>query len=228
MSRALFIANPQIAITWNPMLNPMPVVPQVDLETVLASLLRIYAIRRDVTAYFRAIWRPVLPSTLELLKESDSNDSIFFSNVWAVANRFLECTLSDKSMVVFPPIATAICRATHEVGDFEALHYYLLNLLILPNLLKILSGDHESVENEDIYRTENIENICNKYFDNSLWLPIDLYNVETGIIRNNADNESKSSANMNNHKNLQKNYTILQKLYTTLQNSTTLRNFYTI
>lgn len=60
-------------------------------------------------------------------------------------------------------------RALYEVGDYSTIHSYLLQLLILPNLLKVLAGDHDSLENEDVYRQESIDHMINKYFDSSFW-----------------------------------------------------------
>lgn len=46
ISRALFIHDPEMAVSWDPFTSPMPLMPQVEDETVLTSLLRMYAIRR--------------------------------------------------------------------------------------------------------------------------------------------------------------------------------------
>jgi hypothetical protein len=179
IARALFVSDPNTAVTWDPLLSPLPVVPETRSETVLTCLLRVYAIRRDVTSYFRTVWRPILPGVVALLKQHGeahrdeqqhhNSKAHSFANIIAVANRLLECTLSEKSILTFPPIATAVCRAVHEIGGQLAMHTYLFQLLILPNLLKVLAGDHESSENEDIYRVDNVEEIVNKYYDCGFW-----------------------------------------------------------
>ena len=190
IARALFIADPELAVTWDPLDCPLPTIPGTQAETVLACLLRTYAIRRDVTSYYRSIWKPILPGVVALLKQhgssssdhnnnpphnniesqqSQSSKEHMFANTMAVAMRLLECTLNEKSIIIFPHIATAVCRAVHEIGGQLALHTYLFQLLILPNLLKVLAGDHDSTENEDIYRINNIQEIVNKYYDNSFW-----------------------------------------------------------
>lgn len=178
IARALFVTDTDLVVRWDPLLQPLPTVPDVPSETVLACLLRVYAIRRDVTSYYRTIWKPVLPGVVALLKQhgsvaTDHNQHnvkpLVFANIIAIANRLLECTLSEKSIMVFPAIATAVCRAVHEIGGHLAMHSYLFQLLILPNLLKVLAGDHESAENEDIYRVENVEEIVNKYYDSCFW-----------------------------------------------------------
>lgn len=132
IARALFITDPDTAVRWEPLLSPLPTVPEAKSETVLACLLRVYAIRRDVTSYYRTIWRPILPGVVALLKQHSeaekdpqSHHNIqahAFANTIAVANRLLECTLGEKSILTFPPIATAVCRAVHEIGGQLALH----------------------------------------------------------------------------------------------------------
>lgn len=195
IARALFISDPDTVVRWDPLLSPMPTVPEVPSETVLASLLRVYAIRRDVTSYYRTIWKPILPGVVALLKHhgeaaTDPNyhnsKPHVFSNIMAVAHRLLECTLSEKAVLIFPATATAVCRAVNEIGGKLAVHTYLFQLLILPNLLKVLAGDHESAENEDIYRVENVEEIVSKYYDSSFWFNKDpegpALETETGIL----------------------------------------------
>ena len=183
ISRALFVCDPEIALHWDPLHSPLPCVPQVPSETALACLLRLYAVRRDVTVYFRTIWRPVLPSVLALLNANslakfrvvaangggEGVSLLSLNNVLAVANRLLECTLNEKAIVVFPATATAVCRAVYEIGGRPAMYTYFFQLLVLPNLLKVLAGDHESVENEDLYRLGAVDEVVNKYFDTSFW-----------------------------------------------------------
>lgn len=171
VARALFISDPTLALSWNPREEALPVVPCVADETVLTCLLRCYAIRRDVTCYFRAIWMPVLPAISTLLGTfADLSDPLLLSNLLTVAHRLLECTFSDKAMTVFPPIATAVTRAINEIGGQDAMLFMLFNLIIMPNLVKIVGGDHDSVENEDVHRVDAARSIVNKYFDCKLWL----------------------------------------------------------
>lgn len=169
--RALCIYDPVQAVKWNPVDSPMPVVPNVPSETVFACLMRMYAIRRDVTAYFRAVWKPVLSSIASLISnEYDPSDPLVLINLITLAYRLLECTFHEKSMTVFPTIATAISRAIYEIGGQEAMLSVIFNFLIIPNMVKIFGGDHDSVENEDVYRVDGVVKVINKYFDHSWWM----------------------------------------------------------
>jgi len=175
LARALFIADPAIALGWNPLAQPLPVVPSVPSETVLVCLLRMYAVRRDVTSFFRTVWRPILPQVVQVISASVSTQergsTHTFANLTAVAYRLLEATLQDKVMLHFPPAATAICRAMFEIGGMDALHVYLFNLLVLPNLLKIFSGAHDSADNEGPVRLDSVDELTARYFDIDTWWP---------------------------------------------------------
>eukprot|EP01034_Spumella_vulgaris_P021721 gene21721-27774_t len=174
LSRALLVSDPVTAMAWEPLREPLPVVPSAASETVLTCLLRLYAVRRDVTSYYRTIWKPVIPAIIAVLNVDEFKGPHVFGNLLSVANRLLECTLSTRSMIVFPATATAICRAMHEIGGALTMHAYLFNLLILPNLVKVLAGDHESAENECVYPLDKVQAFVDKYFDQSLWFSADV------------------------------------------------------
>eukprot|EP01038_Epipyxis_sp_PR26KG_P005026 gene5026-7014_t len=211
ISRSLFISEPETSICWIPLNSPLPVKPLVEQEPVLTCLLRLYAIRRDVTSYYRLTWKPIYQAVAVFVKHSSTMNinaslnpklskpkqvrsktgSIVTSTSQAVqihaltpmstinslvtlANRVLEFTFHERSLVSFPTTATAICRAIYEIGGEQTLHFYLINLLFLPNLMKILTGDHESVENEDSLLNiseHGVEGMMAKYFDWSIWMP---------------------------------------------------------
>lgn len=170
-SRGLLIHDPSTVLNWDPVVLPIPVVPVVPSETVLSCLLRMYAIRRDVTCYYRTIWKPVLPAIIFLISsENISSHPHSFSNLLSVASRLIDNTLNEKSVSAFPATATAVCRVLYEIGGSDTMHYYLLNYLIIPNLLKIFAGDHESMECEELYRKDNVQSLVNRYFDYTYWL----------------------------------------------------------
>jgi hypothetical protein len=171
ISRALLIHNAKTAITWNPMAEPFPTVPNVNRETVLSCLIRVYSLRRDVTGYFRAIWKPLLPSIASLFTcQEDFQNPLLASNMVTLVNRLLILTFDEKSMTVFPITATSICHAIHEISGEEMSLTVLFNYFLLPNLIKIICGDHDSLENESIYSMKNISKIINQYYDNRWWL----------------------------------------------------------
>lgn len=153
----------------------MPIVPMIYSESSLTCLLRIFAVRRDVTSYFRSIWRPLLPAVLAVMNvDDDANNAStagphVFANLMSVAHRLLLCVLRERSARSLPAAVIAVCQTVFDIGGFEALCNYVFNLLVLPNLLKILAGDHESTENEDVYRVDNAVTITNKYFDHLFW-----------------------------------------------------------
>ncbi len=172
--RALSIYDPILAVQWNPVDSPLPMIPNVQSETTFACLMRVYSIRRDVTAFFRAIWKPVLPAIATLLESTENaSNPVVLENLVALAYRLLEHTFHEKSMTVFPITATAVCRAVYEIGGYTAMITVIYNFLILPNLVKILGGDHDSLENEDVYRVEHASKVINRYFDCSWWLQDD-------------------------------------------------------
>ena len=157
----------------------MPLVPMIYAETSLTCLLRIFAVRRDVTSYFRSIWKPLLPAVLAVLNVDDDTNNAstagphVFSNLMSVAHRLLLCALRERSARSLPATVVAVCQTVFDIGGFEALCNYLFNLLVLPNLLKILAGDHESTENEEVYRVDDVVTITNKYFDHLFWCEMD-------------------------------------------------------
>lgn len=170
ISRALFVHNAKQAIEWNGLWSPLPMVPNVNRETVFACLMRVYSLRRDVTGYFRAIWRPILPSIAALFTSSDDlSNPVLFANIITLAHRFLATTYSEKSMTVFPVTATAVSRAIYEIAGQETLLTFTFNFLVLPNLIKIVCGDHDSLENEQYHSLLNISKVINKYYDQRWW-----------------------------------------------------------
>jgi len=176
-NRALFITDPATAYQWNVLAQPLPLMPNVPSETVTASLLKLYAIRRDVTSFFRALWKPVFPSAVAVLTKEQICMSTF-ADLVAVANRILECVLSDSAALIFPATASAICRTFHNIGGDSLMHIYVLDFLILPNMIKIFGNiDPESLENEISYGETEIMETCNKCFDLNTWWPIEGYDT---------------------------------------------------
>ena len=173
MSRVLFISDPVTAMNWNPLGQPMPLLPNVPTEPSLTCLLRTYAIRRDIASYYRTIWRPVLPAVAAITRNSVIDGSRTFSNMFAVALRLLDCTFNIKGIMMFPPTASAVCHSLLEIGGKDAMYNYMINLLILPNILKIITdGDHESFDNELTYHSPaHLEEYYDRYFDLNLWWP---------------------------------------------------------
>ena len=173
ISDSLFVIT--IFFVRNPLDGPMPIVPMTHTESSLTCLLRIVAIRRDVTAYFRSTWRPLLPAVVAVLNVDDDSSTAssagphVFANLVSVAHRLLLCAFRERSARSLPATMIAVCQTVFDIGGFEALCYYIFNLLVLPNLLKILAGDHESTENEEVYRVDDIFTITNKYYDHSFW-----------------------------------------------------------
>ena len=120
MARALFIKDPETALSWDQLAQPLPVFPNLAEETLFACVLRVYSIRRDVTSYFRTIWRPALPSVLSVLSSKETTGRNPFLNLFTSAFRLLECTFSDQAIMAFPVTATAVCRSLYEIGDFDS------------------------------------------------------------------------------------------------------------
>lgn len=173
LSRAMFIADPTIALGWNPLAQPLPVIPAVPSETVLICLLRMYGVRRDVTSFFRTVWRPIIPQVMRVVSSHEIDGANTFANLTSVAYRLIEVSLSEKVTMLFPPVATAMCRAMFAIGGMDAMHTYIFNLLILPNLLKIFNGAHDSVESEAPVRFDSMEDYSVKYYDIDAWWPAD-------------------------------------------------------
>ena len=112
-------------------------------DTTLGAILKCYAIRRDITAYFRLIWRPVFPSVLVLAAKGDIKNravggdegggyhpeatigtsadtavdsAVVLADTFAIATRILELTLKTSVISSFPPGATSVCRALFQIG----------------------------------------------------------------------------------------------------------------
>lgn len=201
-SRTIFISDPTIALAWNPLAQPMPLMPNVPNETVLSCLLRLYSIRRDVSSFFRMAWKQAIPSIVAIIStvdtipnkafcnglrretnvdvkrtstdipaERSSFSSHSFKNLLSVANRVLECVLREDIAQIFPTPARVICQSLFEVGGIDSLHSYILNLLILPNIIKLLRGDHESIENEAVHDKFSVSDLLNQYYNLDHWWP---------------------------------------------------------
>lgn len=176
-NRALFITDPATAYHWNVLAQPLPLMPNVSSETLTASLLKLYAIRRDVSSFFRSLWKPVFPSASAILSQERPSMSTF-PDLVAVANRILECVLSDSAALIYPATASAICKTFHNIGGNVLMHIYMLDFLILPNMMKIFGNvDLESIENEISYDENETSEFCNKFFDLNTWWPIEGYDT---------------------------------------------------
>lgn len=163
--------------------------PEYSL-TLFGVLLRSYGIRRDVTSFFRLIWRQVLPALCAVIETSEmpANSStsksspprrrpdhlletLTFGKLIPIATRILECTFLDESLVLYPATATAVIRCLGEICGYPGIHIYLLEFLVLPNLMKLLLGDVESIDNEEPLKYQNLWNHSEKYFDHRNWWP---------------------------------------------------------
>jgi hypothetical protein len=195
-SRTIFISDPTTALAWNPLAQPMPVMPNIPNETVFTCLLRLYSIRRDVSCFFRMAWQQAIPSIVAItstidtiasksycdgirredytsagLPEGASTSSHSFKNLLAVANRVLECILREDIAQIFPTPARVVCQTLFDVGGIDSLHAYILNFLILPNIIKMLRGDHESIENESVHDKFSVSDLVNQYYNLDHWWP---------------------------------------------------------
>ena len=140
IAASLFIQHAKI---WSPLVHPLPVIPNVQSETFLTTILKLYAVRVDVTAFFRSLWSPVLPSVVAIINNTTENveDGVSFDlkSIVKVAMRLLSHTFSEKSIISFPSPAVAVCRALYTLCGNTGVYIYLFDLLVLPNLVKILS-----------------------------------------------------------------------------------------
>ena len=131
-ARALFIDDPSFLEEWDPLEQPLPVIPNCSSETLLTTLLKSYSLRMDITWFFRDLWTPVLPSVVAFLgllpspqltgfQTSQLEDGEVFKSAMKTVNRLLLHTFSEKSMIGWPPTATAIGespilpRLTHSI-----------------------------------------------------------------------------------------------------------------
>ena len=157
---------------WNPIAQPLPVAPNGVTDTVFTSLIKAYSIRTDVSSYFRTLWRPLLPTFVDVVNAARKGMPYPFQKTFALAVRILECVFRLDAMVTFPPTACAVCRSLVEMGGQEGLHTFLLYYLVMPNLVKLMVGDEcDSLGNERALRLGNIDEIANKYFDINIWWP---------------------------------------------------------
>jgi hypothetical protein len=170
----LFIDNLEDALQWDALQAPLPMVPRVVNETVFSCFLRLYAIRRDCTCYYRTIWKPIWPSILTLLTSSiNRQSSVMYQNVVTAADRILEFAFLESSLTSFPTIATSVCRAVTEIGTLETMMTTILYYFLMPNLIKILCADHDSMENEQSLRAHQVHQFANKYFEFDWWMSPD-------------------------------------------------------
>ena len=168
--RALFISDSDLATRWNPIQEPLPMAPNGTVDNTLTILLKVYAIRWDVSSYFCRIWTPLLPSLDELLRLEKLGHKAPITKLFTTAARLLDSIFNHEVLVAFPVAATAMCQSFYAVGGEVAVHTYLLNFLIMPNLIKLLLGDN-SVFNESPLRHDTLDQRCARYFDVSTWWP---------------------------------------------------------
>lgn len=168
---AMFIDKLPGTMAWNSAQQPLPLTPNNSWETFLTTLLKFYAIRVDVTLFFKELWSPVLPSIMSTLRMPTEDCSSAFKSLIKVATRLLSHTFSEKSMIVLPATATAVSQALYAVIGIEGLHIYLFDLLILPNLVKILSLADDDFAGGDVLQQSNA---C---YDRSTWWPENYHGV---------------------------------------------------
>lgn len=184
MSRALFMCEPDVTLQWHPTEEPIPVDAQNN--SLLACVLKGYSIRRDVSTYFRAAWKPVLPALVSLLepevtpggqmRSPDGDRTINVQNIVGVAFRLIESLMVDETVVLFPAPATAVCRALLELCGLDGVHTYLLYYLFIPNLVRLLLGEHDSADCEEMFRFQPNVDAVGCYYDYGLWMkPLNEY-----------------------------------------------------
>jgi hypothetical protein len=175
-------------------------------ETVLTSLLKCHSMRRDVSLFYRMVWRPVLPAiagaiegTTQQQQQQQQQKHVLpphgqnttttvtatsaapvctFSQLISLASRIIECALLDEVCAIFPATATAMARCLAETCGKDGMYTYLLNFLLLPNLVKLLLGDNDCAENEDVYKQPLLNSLANKYFNYHEWWPTSASFVE--------------------------------------------------
>lgn len=182
MSRAIFISDSKVALSWDPLVEPMPLMTVHN--TLLSCALKAYSVRRDVSSYFRATWKPVIPALVSILepvtpmsisesqakiREAEQDRIVSVSNISSIAFKLIEVLMLDENMVLFPVSATAMCRTMYELCGLDGVHSYILYFLILPNLVKLLLGHHDSADNEDVIRYNPSGVHLDAYFDKSVW-----------------------------------------------------------
>lgn len=150
ISLSLFIDSVNSARAWNPLMQPLPVSPNVQNESLLTTLLKIYAIRVDATSFFRKLWSPVFPSIVSLISGPGHREPTKFNSFVKVALRLLTHTFSEKSVIAFPATVAAVSRAIYALSGTEGLCVYLFDLLVLPNVIKILSLSDYDIAGGDV------------------------------------------------------------------------------
>ena len=160
-------------------------------ETVLTSILKSYGMRRDVSLFYRMVWRHVLPAIAGAVEGVGASTSGVkqnpptsnFSKLISLASRIIESAMLDDVSVIFPATATAVTRCLAETCGKDGMYTYLLNYLILPNLVKLLLGDNDCAENEDVYKQPLLSSLTNKYFNYHEWWPSSTSFVENKTSR---------------------------------------------
>ena len=168
---AMFIDKLPGTMAWNSTQQPLPLTPNNSWETLLTTLLKFYAIRVDVTLFFKELWSPVLPSIISTIRMPIEDCSSAFKSLIKVATRLLSHTFSEKSMIILPATATAVSQALYAVIGIEGLHIYLFDLLILPNIVKILSLADDDFAGGDVLQQSNA---C---YDRLSWWPENSHGV---------------------------------------------------
>ena len=172
-ARGLFVNEPQMAFDWNPATQPLPCYPTVasGCDTVFSHVLKAYSLRSEVSSYFQAACKPVIPELAALVRESVAGRGVSMSDLQKTLRRLLESIFTAEKLINFPPAAAAICRAIHTHAGNQGLDIYFLNYLLLPNLIKLMVGDLLSCENERCLDDEEVRSIVSKYWDLDVWWP---------------------------------------------------------
>jgi hypothetical protein len=170
-SRALFIVDPGMAFAWNPVTQALPTAPAAPGDTALTHVLKAYALRAEVAAFFRHAWRASIPQLAGLVRRAQAGKEMVLSDLQRLVRRLLDDVFRDDTLLHLPTPATAVCRMLNKVAGREGLDTYLIHFLILPNLLKVLVGDVNSLENEGLLDSDSVDSIMLKYFDLDVWWP---------------------------------------------------------
>lgn len=145
--------------------------------SLMGMSLRSYGIRRDVSNFFRIVWRHNIPAIAALTEptKSTTKDHQYYgpsmSDLLQLAGRIIESVFLDEVMMIFPATATAIARCFADVCGRDGTYTYLLDFLILPNIVKLILGDNDSADNEDVFSRDNLLDLSTKYYDLRNWWP---------------------------------------------------------